>query len=394
MRRSRFLFYVAVVLGLLIPLSAEAAPYGASYVPNPLSCLTPNQVKTHPISLTNTGTNTWTIQRPGGYHLSYHWYQGANQVVWEGDRTYLPNQVNPNQSVALQANLKAPAALGTYTLTWDMVHENVAWFSSQGVATGNQTVEVKSSCLTFGPFIGPPKIEQVVPFVSNITPGGSAVIKGSWFGNDEGDLYLKGLKKWNGVALSPIKLTIATEPGKDFWKPTGVIGFIPGNITEVKDQPATLQIKTKAGKLSNEYPVNFAAKKDTKQLPAGDVQVSCSDEADLDSCNNVVHSDSIPFCSAPFVSGGGGTFSGYHWTCVGSSNGTDSFSASLKHDWRFEHAALADLSGSVFQTVTMSGFQSGATSTNVKLKWNNSNVSYVLYKVNVSIIGPKGVPHK
>jgi hypothetical protein len=281
----------------------------------------------------------------------------------------------------------------------------VAWFSNQGVPTGNQTVEVKASCPGSlvglcaiidcgGVLVGPPKIDVVVPFVSNITPGGSAVIKGSWFGNDEGELYLKGLKKWNGVALLPIKLAIAKEPGKDFWKSTGVIGFIPGNITEVKDQPATLQIKTKAGKWSNEYPVNFAAKKDTKQLPAGDVQVSCSDEADWDSCNSVSHKDSIPFCSAPFVSGGGGTFSGYHWTCVGSSNGTDSFSASLKNDWRFEHAALADLSGSVFQTVTMSGFQSGATSTNVKLKWNNANVPAVYYIVNVSIIGPKGVPHK
>ena len=415
MKRCHFLFCVAIALGLPIPLSAEAAPYGASYAPNSLSCMTPDQVKTHPIKVYNNGDINWTPSGTNPFRLSYHWYQAANAVVWDGLRTNLPNVVGAKMSalqnsVNLNANLQAPANLGTYTLQWDMVHEGVTWFSQQVVPTGDQTVEVKASCPgglvqlcewtgcegVLVP-VGPPKIDVVVALISNITPGGAVVVKGSRFGSAEGKLYLKGLKKYTGGELGLVEISIAKEQGKDFWKSTGVIGFIPGDITEVKDQPAKLQIKTTAGKWSNEYPVNFTAKKDTKQLPASDVQVSCSDEADYDSCYNVVHQDSIPafFCAHLHSIGlGGGTFRGYHWTCVGSSNGTDSFSASLKNGWRFDHAALDDLSGSVFQTVTMSGFQSGATSTNVKLKWNNANVDYVLYNVNVSIIGPKGVPHK
>ena len=100
----------------------------------------------------------------------------------------------------------------------------------------------------------------------------------------------------------------------------------------------------------------------------------------------------------PLFRGGGGTFSGYHWTCVGSSNGTNSFWASLSNGWLFDQAALTNLSHNPTLTasgnVTMSGFQAATTSTNVKLKWNNANMTYALYSVYVFIVGPKGVPYK
>jgi hypothetical protein len=34
------------------------------------------------------------------------------------------------------------AARPSWTIQWDMVNEGVAWFSNQGVATGNKTVTV------------------------------------------------------------------------------------------------------------------------------------------------------------------------------------------------------------------------------------------------------------
>jgi hypothetical protein len=252
-----------------------------------------------------------------------------------------------------------------------------------------------------GALSGPATIAQVVPFISNITSWGWVSIKGSWLGNDEGELWLKGLKKWTGASVGDVKLLIPSEPGKDYWKPTSVFGWIPP-IVGVKDQPAKLQIKTKAGKWSNEFPVNFTAMKDLKHLPSFDVEFSCSEESDWDACNHVLHTDWGGFCSAPFVSGGGGTtgtFSGYHWTCVGSSNGTDSFWASLLNGWIFENAVLTNDSTSPTlnppsNSVVLSGFQAGTTSTNVKLKWNNADTTYVLYRVDVSIVGPIGVPYK
>jgi hypothetical protein len=48
-----------------------------------------------------------------------------------------------NQTATLNARLRAPSSPGTYTLKWDMLQENVAWFRTKGVATFDQTVVVK-----------------------------------------------------------------------------------------------------------------------------------------------------------------------------------------------------------------------------------------------------------
>jgi hypothetical protein len=243
-----------------------------------------------------------------------------------------------------------------------------------------------------------PKITQAN---SPIRPGLGVLIRGSGFGQAEGEFYLTGL--WEHpvgdslAAVKSVKLTIPKAPGEDYWTPTWVIGLVPENITQVRDQPVKLRIKTKDNKWSNEYPVDFVARRDIKVLPKSDVQGNCSPEADSDHCSHgEISSNYIPLCYGPLPDPsmigwyGEATFYGKHWTCVGSSDGTDSFSASLKNDWRFDHAALDDLSPGA---VTMSGFQKGTTSTNVSLGWNNANVSYVFYRVMVSIVGPKGVPH-
>ena len=233
-----------------------------------------------------------------------------------------------------------------------------------------------------------PTIEQVVPFLSNITSEGWVVIKGTGFGNEVGEFFI--VWDWLGLSTTPLKIPL--EMGKDHWKPTYVFGQLPP-ITGKQDQSAWLVLKTKAGTWSNKFPVNFTAERELKQLQSSDVEVACSDEADVDSCNSHYNTDSVPFCSSPFVSAGqdGDTIVGHHWTCVGDSEGTDSYSASLENGWLFESAAFSDLKGS--NSATMTGFQSGTESMNVKVNWSNENVSYVLYRMNVSIEGPKGVPH-
>jgi len=314
---------------------------------------------------------------------------GSLELVFgDGSKATLPQATFP-------VNTQHP-----YTTTGSKTLKATAGTQCQGQAQATLQVKslitdlcAKTDCGTL--FCLTPQIKEFMFFMSGIPsssvamPGGIVVIKGCGFGSTAGTIRLVG-------SAPAFKLDAVSNQKQIIeWK-DGLVSWELPMVTGVVDQPAMLQIKTHNNKESNEFPVNFKATQDIKQLPASHVQVSCSDESDHDSCNNVFHSDSSPFCSAPFVSGGGGTFSGYHWTCVGSSNGTDSFSASLKKEngWRFDHAALDDLSGSVFQTVTMSGFQSGSTSTNVSLKWNNAHVSYVLYSVKVSIVGPKGVPHK
>jgi hypothetical protein len=397
---------------VLTPFNAEAVPYGAAYVASLLSCLTPNQVKTHPITLTNTGDLNWMSQQPNPFNLSYHWYQGANLVVWDGLRTSLPNVVGGKNSalknhVTLNADLQAPPNPGTYTLRWDMVHENVTWFSSQGARTGNQTVEVKSQCFTLGELckqidcgtlvVRPPKIEAVVPFISNITPGGYVAVKGSWFGNDEGELWLKGLKKWNGAAYGDVKLAIATEPGKDFWNTTSVFGVIPGNITQVKDQPVTLQIKTKAGAWSNEFPISFNAAKDWVTLTHTDPAVkliSCGTDSNKDVCNGKSDPDDGDW----FSSSCGQTFYGFHynvWGTIGDDLGTDQFEITLKNGWVIDggkiHVFVDQGEG---YTRGPGAVPSGVPTWKPSVQWNVTPDDSLCHGADVYTVGPKGVPWK
>jgi hypothetical protein len=281
----------------------------------------------------------------------------------------------------------------------------ITWGSTFGAAYGVLIVELDTSaaptpsntlaelcqkidCGTVFSSLLKPKIEQVVPFISNITSDGWVAIKGSGFGNEEGELYLA----WDFFAVSLEKLKIPSDTGEDCWTPTSVFGRIPP-ISGKKDQTVWLLIKTKSGKNSNKFEVPFTAERELKQLQSSDVAVSCSYEADEDKCNSKSDSDSVPFCQDPFVAAGqdGDTIVGYHWTCVGDSDGTDSYSASLKNGWLFESAAFTNLSGG--NSAAMTGFQSGTTSMNVKVNWSNENVSYVLYRMNISIKGPKGIPH-
>jgi len=94
-----------------------------------------------PLSITNTGTTTW---QPGAFNVAYHLY-GSNGAlfVWDGVRTALPAAVAPGQAVTVSANVKTPAATGTYLLRFDLVQEGVAWFSGQAVPMGSATLQIQ-----------------------------------------------------------------------------------------------------------------------------------------------------------------------------------------------------------------------------------------------------------
>ena len=75
---------------------------------------------------------------PNPFTLGFQWYDAAGQFVQlpaEHDyRTSLPQEVPPGRQVSLRAKLRIPEAAGTYQLRWDMVHELITWFTSQGDA--------------------------------------------------------------------------------------------------------------------------------------------------------------------------------------------------------------------------------------------------------------------
>jgi hypothetical protein len=290
------------------------------------------------------------------------------------------------------------ATTGTKTL------KATAGAQCQGQATASLTVKsslvelcTKVNCADLLSAVVAPKIDQVVPFISNITPGGAVAIKGSGLGAVEGKLYLKGLKKYNGVDLGPVEVPIAKEPGKDFWNPTNVLGFIPGNITQVMDQPATLQIKTAGNKWSNEYPLNFKAAKEFVMLPYTDPAVkliACGTDSNRDVCNEWADPDDGLW----FASICADTFYGFHlnvWGAIGDDVGTDKFEITLKNGWVIDGGKVyVYVDQGEGYTLGPGTVPVGVTSWKPSVQWNVSPNDDLCHGADVYISGPKGVPWK
>lgn len=146
-------------------LRVTYSPYHATYAcgpPTPCKWTTPLTSQTSgwlPITVTNKGKDTWPAG--GAFRLAYHVLAADNTtvVVNDGQRTYLPAAVAPGQSITLQAGV-APLAAGSYHLHFDMVHEGVTWFSSEGVPKLDVPVTV------YNPN---PTIKAVAPLGSSTT---------------------------------------------------------------------------------------------------------------------------------------------------------------------------------------------------------------------------------
>jgi hypothetical protein len=117
-----------------------------------------------PVTLRNTGTIAWPRAGSHPTHLAYHWEPlvgPSTQVDFEGQRTDLPVDVPPGGVLEILATVRGPDVQGSYRLRWDLVQEEVTWFSDRGNAMPAQRVEV-----------GPPAegtAHRVYPFVPRAT---------------------------------------------------------------------------------------------------------------------------------------------------------------------------------------------------------------------------------
>jgi hypothetical protein len=76
-------------------------------------------------------------------HLGYRWRPAAGGPPRDMPEHFFPNRrVVPGESVRIDAAVKAPPLRGTYDLEFDLVQEEVTWFSWQGGATARVPVEV------------------------------------------------------------------------------------------------------------------------------------------------------------------------------------------------------------------------------------------------------------
>lgn len=117
----------------------ERPAYRTRYISHETpSALPPGVTLKVNISLQNAGSLTWQRGGPQPFRLGFQWYTGAGQMLTfptELDfRTPLPADVPPDGTVSVQASLRTPETAGMYHLRWDMIHEGVTWFTSQGDA--------------------------------------------------------------------------------------------------------------------------------------------------------------------------------------------------------------------------------------------------------------------
>jgi len=85
------------------------------------------------VTVKNISDQTWPSKGDSkSYYqvdLSYRLFDEADKALLiEGERTFLPNDLKPGESIELPAVLKAPDNPGKYTIRFDMVQEAVAWF--------------------------------------------------------------------------------------------------------------------------------------------------------------------------------------------------------------------------------------------------------------------------
>ena len=128
---------LVAVAGPVIPV------YAAAYEPGVATLARSGGITAVPFTIRNTSNFTWPAEGTNPVTLSYHWADASGNIVqWDGVRTKLSRDLEPGQSVTLQAQVAFPVAQGTYILKWDLAHEGLAWFSGKGVRTFDQTVVV------------------------------------------------------------------------------------------------------------------------------------------------------------------------------------------------------------------------------------------------------------
>jgi hypothetical protein len=100
------------------------------------------------VRVKNTGTVTWARDGAHATHVAHRWYRLEHGQWVERTTTptalrgVLPRDVESGADVEVTAPAKAPTEPGQYRLSWDVVEENVTWFSDDGSPSPQETVVV------------------------------------------------------------------------------------------------------------------------------------------------------------------------------------------------------------------------------------------------------------
>jgi len=112
-----------------LPMPAEAYRVSWEIGEHPPTIAT-NAATSARIAFRNISSCPW----PQAVHLGYHWnpLDPDLPAVFDGGRAFPNRRILPGESVELDVVMKAPAKSGRYLLQYDLVFEQVDWFSTRG----------------------------------------------------------------------------------------------------------------------------------------------------------------------------------------------------------------------------------------------------------------------
>jgi hypothetical protein len=100
-----------------------------------------------PVIVKNTSNFLWAFKSDKPTNFSYRWIDANGKLAsfeGDGDRTPLPYDLSPGESVALNATIRTPTTPGKYKLILTMVQEAVAWFNDRTTNYPEIDIEVVS----------------------------------------------------------------------------------------------------------------------------------------------------------------------------------------------------------------------------------------------------------
>jgi len=121
-----------------------------------------------PVSITNEGSLTWRSDGEPPIILGARWLNVETGLQHSEPRWPFATAVYPGESVTMQIPLTAPKESGTYELRWDIVQEQVTWFSEKSGLYSQTAVEVSPAIDVITP---PPQSspqQYTDPFVHKI----------------------------------------------------------------------------------------------------------------------------------------------------------------------------------------------------------------------------------
>lgn len=114
------------------PISSVALAHRLEVAAAPLS-LAPGARGAVKVTARNTGDFSW---RRGATFPAYHLLSRRGEVLlYDGERTLLPRDVHPGETVEVEVGVVAPLDPGEYVVELDLVEEGVTWFKDRGSET-------------------------------------------------------------------------------------------------------------------------------------------------------------------------------------------------------------------------------------------------------------------